>query len=422
MLLLVVDTLRADHLGLYGYPRATSPALDEWANRGVVFERAWATSSWTLPSFASIWTGLSPVRHGAGRRAGESTDFSGISPGSPTMGEELGRGGWASVGVATNRFLHEDYGFARGFTEWDHAPGLAWRDRRAAVVVDRALRWLEGWDGSPTLLMLHFFDPHMPYDPPASTRGRFSSGIVPIDEPKPELLSAREIRQRLESLGEVAERALTAAYDEEIAYVDQELNRLFLGLEARRLFSRSLIVLTSDHGEELFEHGSFEHGHSHHEEVLRVPLVVWSPWAKPGRRKATVSLVDLYPTLVEAAGRPRSGGLDGVTLRPILEGRFDERPRAIFAHGNLYGDRAQETVIFWPWKRIVSPGTGATELFHLGDDPREQENLENVRTRESAALEKWRERLASSGLNEGATIDREMDAETREELRSLGYL
>lgn len=421
ILLVVVDTLRADRTGFGGHWRPTTPALDLWARRGVVFERAWAPSSWTLPSMASIWTGLLPARHGAGARVGDPAVFSAIGRNVAVLGEEMDRGGWRTVGFVTNRFLHPDYGFARGFADWDHAGSRAWRERRAATIVDRVLDWLARWEGRKTLLAVHLFDPHMPYDAPPPFRGRFAV-TAGSSAARPEWENARQVREALPGLGEEDRLGLSAAYDEEVAYVDAQVGRLFDGMQARGLFDDSLIVLTSDHGEELFEHGGFEHGHAQWESVLRVPLVVWSRGSAPGRRLDPVSLTDLLPTLLEAAGLPVPGDLDGRSLWPVLRGAGRASGRRLAAQGNLYGERGQETVILWPWKRIVSPGSGRAELFDLQSDPGESRDLERLRMEEARRLEAARRDLglASRGRVEGAVPP--VDAEAAAELRALGYL
>lgn len=421
ILVLVVDTLRADHTGVGGYLRPTTPSLDQWAQRGVVFERAWAPSSWTLPSMASIWTGLLPARHGAGARGEDPATFSAISRGVAVLGEEMGRGGWTSVGFVTNRFLHRDYGFARGFSGWDHGESRAWRERRAATIVDRVLDWLDHWDGRKTLLAVHLFDPHMPYDAPPPFRGRFAAGAG-ASAARLQWENARQVRETLPGLDENSRQQLTAAYDEEIAYVDAQIGRLFDALQARGLFEGSLVILTSDHGEELFDHGGFEHGHAQWEGVLRVPLVVWSRGSAPGRRQDPTSLTDLLPTLLEAAALPVPRGLDGRSLWPIMRGSGRVPGRWLAAQGNLYGDRDQQTVIRWPWKRIVSPGSGRAELFDLESDPGETRDLETVRTVEARQLEAARSDL---GLASGRQVNGAappINAETAAELRALGYL
>jgi len=178
-ILIVVDTLRADHLGAYGYPRATSPEFDRWAANAALFERAFASSSWTLPSFASIYTGLHPALHGAGESLeGEGLRLAPIDAEVPTLAEILSDAGLATVAYANNPFLHEKFGVARGFQDYFFVPASNTNIRSAGKTVDLALAWIDDHrrdnPDQPFFAMLHLFDPHMDYDPPAPHRGRFA--------------------------------------------------------------------------------------------------------------------------------------------------------------------------------------------------------------------------------------------------------
>ncbi len=246
MILIVVDTLRADHLSTYGYPRATSPNLDAWAAGGRVYERAQSASSWTLPTFGTLLTGYLPMRHGAGYADAKSK----LDPSVVTIAEILVDRGFRTGAVVNNPYLEKAFGVDRGFGEYDIAPARNRRHRLADAVVSRSLELVDQWGADPFFLVVHFFDPHMSYDPPSSFRGRFSENI------KTELRYPVSDRRRLlgqsEQLSGGDHEFINAAYDEEIAFVDQEFGRLMDGLVERGVFESTLVMFTSDHGEELF--------------------------------------------------------------------------------------------------------------------------------------------------------------------------
>jgi arylsulfatase A-like enzyme len=417
VLLIVVDTLRADHLGLYGYARPTSPAIDARAARGAVFERAFASSPWTLPSFASLYTGRQPGAHGAGTRigGGPRPDYAPIPAALPMLSERLRDNGFLTGALVANPFLHPVFGTARGFEQYAYLFRSHLDTPHAGALVDHALRWLSERGEQPFFLMLHLMDPHMPYDPPEGARGRFTTGQrsymkLPFNLPGntvPEWLLASE-----------GDRAfVSAAYDEEILGVDQALARLFEALDRDPRFERLLVVLTSDHGEELFDHGGFEHGHALHQELLRIPLIVWAKGVRPARIATPVSHVDLLPTLLDALGLPLPGDLDGVSLWPLLQG--GEPPaetRLLVAERMLYGPE-RRALVRWPWKSIATDGAPA-QLYDLAHDPGEASDLSASRPDQLAALRAAGEALARAPAPaRGAGID----AATRQQLESLGY-
>jgi len=407
--IIVVDTLRADHLGFYGYARATSPELDARAGHGLVFERAYSTSPWTLPAFGSLLTGHIPSEHFAGLRL--STDgtakFSPLSPALPTLAELLGIRYWATGAVVNNPFLQEETGIARGFDTYDYGTAR----RRADEAVDAALEWLAGRGEQRFLLLLHLFDPHLPYNAPPPFRERFT-GPRPPGEPRLDLDAIRDVLSRGEKIDV---EFLRNAYDEEIAFVDHELGRFFGELEARGLLRRTLVVLTSDHGEEFFEHGEFEHGHSVFDEVVRVPLAIWGPGVDPGRAEGPVSLRDIPATVLHALDVAAPPGFPG---RSLLS-RGDSE--TIVAEHTLYG-RERKAAVAWPWKLHWMKGGQELALFDLAADPAERTNLWAERKAEAQPLFDALSAIAAQGANALEHAGVEIDPETRERLRELGYL
>jgi arylsulfatase A-like enzyme len=422
--LIVVDALRPDHLGLYGYERPTSPHLDEWAAQSAVFERAFTTSPWTLPAFGSLLTGEIPARHGAGSRVRASnwTVSSRVDDSLPTLPERLSASGFTTGAIVNNPWLPPAVGLNRGFAEYDYQRSGESDPRRADEVVDLALAWIERNEGTPFFLMVHVLDPHMSYDAPPPFRGRFTSGLgggfeLPVDEP-------RRIQREAGSIPEPERAFIRAAYDEEIAFVDEELGRLFDGLRERNLWNRLLVILTADHGEELFDHEGFEHGHSVYQEVLRVPLVMGGPGVRPARHAEPVSIVDISPTILEALGVGRSDSSSssgGLSLWPVVTEGEAVPSRLLTAEGTLYGSE-QRAVIQWPLKLTVDIGSGRRQLFNLDRDPREQTDLAPTEQRAVSFLSQELANILRAAREGVRSEEVPLDESTLEELRSLGYV
>ncbi len=423
VVLIVLDTVRADHLGLYGYGRPTSPALDRWSERGAVFDMALATSPWTLPSFGSIYTGELPSRHSAGLLMpdeGQGRSFVALDPTVPSLPQLLAARGYATAAVINNPFLHPQFGVARGFETYDYAPGNNAQIRRADVIVQRSLSWLDARDDRPFFLVVHFFDPHMNYDPPLAVRGRFAKDYKgKLTLPISDLAGIREGKIELDD----ADRTfIAAAYDEELLFVDVQLGRLFEGFRERGVLGDTVIVLTSDHGEELFDHGGFEHGYSVHQEVLHVPLVLWGPGIDGKRYGGAVSIADISPTILEALGLPATEGVVGRSLWGVVTRDEVVPERELIAEGVLWGPE-RKALVRWPQKATLNVVSRERSLYDLSTDPTEQRNLAGtqlavVNSMLSDLIDRVREAQRARIQQHAAAIP----AETREQLRALGYL
>ncbi|MFQ5743417.1 MAG: sulfatase [Acidobacteriota bacterium] len=439
VVLIVIDTLRADHLGVYGYQRPTSPAIDKWAEEAAVFDRAFSTSPWTLPAFGSIYTGQLPTRHAAGVRVRKvaqlpardeipqlirhaDTLFFELDSSLKTLAEILRDKGYTTGAVINNAFLKPRFGIDRGFETYDYTPKPRVKIRTADATVDRALRWLDENPEGPFFLVLHIFDPHMPYAAPAPFAGKFSNQYadtygLPIED----FTALRQEAKRPTEKGRIAEALNTALYDEEIAFSDHELGRFLDGLKARGIWGRALVMLTSDHGEELHDHGRFEHGHTVYNELLRVPLMVWGPDVRPGRYSEPVSLVDMMPTILETVGVRAPQAPVGVSLRPLLTTGTAPQERLLYAERTLYKGE-KKAVIRWPWKAIIDLEKDRQLLFDLEADPAEKVNLAPQRT---AVLYELLGRLQETMLAADQQAQHNevlLDAETLKNLRALGYL
>lgn len=421
IVLVVVDTLRPDHMSLYGYERPTTPELEDWAEEGVVYERAFTTAPWTLPGIGSIFTGLLPSGHGGGRvrfDAGEHR-VSGMREGIPTLMNYLQEAGWSTGGLANAPYINDGFGFDRGFDRYDWQGASDSDVRTADVTVDRALDWVDERGDEPFFLFVHLFDPHRHYDAPEPFRGVYTDRFA---DRYGDTLATLESRERAES--ELHWEFIEAAYDEEVAFVDHEVARLLEGLRDRGLWRESLVVLTADHGEAMDEHDTPGHGRTLYDEVLRVPFVVWGPGVSPGRRDDPVSTVDIAPTLLAAAGvdpdrtEPRMAGvslLDNLTAgEPLPE-------RMLFAERIFNATRELKAVIRWPYKAIIDPDSEERELYDLSRDPDERRDLWGQRSDEFYDFLSAMQRLRQAEREAQAELQ-DLDPEIAKSLRALGYV
>ena len=377
-----VDTLRPDHLGFGGNLHDTSPTLDRFASESRVYNQAYSTASWTLPAFASLLTGLDPAEHGAGimlRHTGERDwdeervglrDRTIMDPSVRTLAERLQGEGFQTFAVAQSPNLAGAYGFDRGFDSYENVSDGR---RRASESVDLAFKMLDDEKQDPFFLFLHLIDPHLTYDAPEPATGTFTDSIdAGLSLP---VANIGNLRRDYATYSEVQKQFVAAAYDEEILFTDQQIGRFLEGLKERGLDQETLIILTSDHGEEFFDHGGFEHGHSMHEEVVRVPFMVWGTGIEPGVERTPVSIADAAPTILDALGFDDIGNGFGQTLWPQLDdGEAGNVDRMIVAAGTLYGPEKRMAIV-WPYKLIQKVDSGVLALYNLEDDPGEKNDI-----------------------------------------------
>ncbi len=401
LLVITIDTLRADRVGSYGDSRAQTPALDELAARGVRFETAIAGAPTTLPSHASIFTGLHPPRHG--------TRFNGIyvlAPKFETLAERLQQAGYAT-GAAVGAFvLARRFGLDQGFDAYDdrmtskHATAGGYLERRASEVTDRALEWLRD-TSPPFFLWVHYYDPHQTHEPPPAFASRFAGDL----------------------------------YAGEIAYVDSELKRLLTELHKAGHFENTLVVATSDHGEGLGEHGENTHGYTLYDSTLRVPLIFCGPGLPWGRAvQGIVRTVDIAPTLLALLDLPPLKDGDGKDLAPLWQIKAKPAQRAAYAetlateleHGwsPLFAIRTRD----YHYVRAPRP-----ELYDLRSDPKQLHNLLTATKTEQlhattqsgdtatvvASLDAEIGRVLAQSTQQNT---RTIDEKTREQLAALGYV
>lgn len=325
VILYLVDTLRADKLRTYNIgTRVRTPGLDALAARAAVFERSYTHSNWTKPSVATLLSSLLPWQHGALTRTA-------VLPGSiPLLQEHLRSGGYFTAGFVTNSFISDSFGFERGWDEWVHSRETG--RSRAALVADDVLGWLDERPAlQPFFLYVHTTDPHSPYSPPRDLLELYDAdpygGVVSFGR-DPLLLET--LRKRGQPLDGRDRGRLEALYDGEVTYHDEHFGRIVEGLAGRGLDGETLVVFVSDHGEELFDHGSVGHGHTLWQELVHVPLVVRWPGVTDAQVRIgdPVGLVDVAPTILDILGLPVPGQMKGRSLMPLLLGEPSTAPRS----------------------------------------------------------------------------------------------
>lgn len=386
IVLVSIDTLRADRLPVYGYRKVATPAIDALAAGGVVFDQAWAHSPQTLPSHASIFTGRLPFEHGVRDNMGFS-----VKEGEDTLAAWLRARGYVTGGFVSAYVMRRETGIGQGFDTYDdHLPptspekatGEVQRD--GADTLAAAQRWIDGLSSDRFFLFLHLYEPHSPYTPPE----RF---------------------------------ARYDPYDGEIAYADELVGRLVDALKRRDLYEGATIVVLSDHGEGLGDHGEMEHGIFVYSETIKVPLVVKLPrGGEAGRRVADpVQHIDLVPTLLDLAGAPPPGGLRGRSLVPAMGGKT-------IPEQGLYAEALYSRFHFG-WSELYALTDARyrfiraprDELYDLQHDPGERDNIAAARETTRVVM-----RQALDGLLAGRDIEAPaaVSAEDREALRALGYV
>ena len=375
VLVVLVDTLRADAIGVYapGRPGVT-PRLDAFADAHLRFDAAVSTSGWTLPAVGSLLTAQWPTVHGGlGKGDGMLVP---IRPELTTVAEVLREAGFRTAAFVNAAFLSPVLGLERGFDVFDHRHAYNDSIRRADETVDAALAFLGGAGDERTFVLLHLFDPHLDYDPLPEHAGGLAGRTeppLPLDWTGCRSLEREGAPPTPEDVAYVR-----AAYDAEVAAVDAEFGRLEAGLRELGLWEDSAIVVTSDHGEELWEHGGFEHGHALYDELVRIPLLLKLPGAAPtaGVIPSQVRILDVGPTVLDLVGLDAPPTFVGRSLLPLVDGR-DATDRVAFLEGTLYGHER----IGWRTGRYTyvldlhPEAEIRDELYDRRTDPGETENL-----------------------------------------------
>ena len=430
VILIVIDALRPDRLGCYGYERPTSPTLDGLASEGAVFTDVMAQAAETLISVPAFLTGRYPREHGLVWQLEGAEVLVGSELRAPTMAEILRESGYATAAVSANPLISAESAVAKGFDMFEHSWGLpsVWR-ATAAEVNQSAYPLLEGWRSAPKpfFLYLHYMDPHNAYCPPSEFCVFGRPGYTPRDEKINKIMN--ELAEREGTVGVTDERLaerelvrkdiarLSDLYDGEVLCADHHLGELFRRLKQLGLYDNTIIIITADHGEALLEHESLKHGGTLYQEAVHVPLIIKGPGIPAGQRiTGLVELNDLAPTVLAAAGIEVEVEMSGRSVLPALTGGGDLEARPAMAELPAQGTYALR---LGDLKLIASADTA--ELYDLSQDPGELVNLAEAQPETVARLRQRLDQVLAEHPAAppllGAATAREKDA-----LRSLGYL
>lgn len=430
----LVDTLRPDYLGAYGFAGDVSPRLDALARESVLFERAFAQAPWTKPSIASLFTSLHPETHRVLSHDGRYGDASGAAPTTDaladeatTLAESLHAAGYATAAFVANPWLLAEHGFGQGFDVYRGADGMPMPAHR---LLRLARDWLAERDPQrPFFLYLHFMDVHGPYRAPkadyeAVRRSPALGPSRPLSEAERARLKAYLMRARWTKSGDARDvREWRARYAAGVRVFDRQLGRFLAELRQNGVLDHALVVVTADHGEELADHGGWDHGHGLDDHQLHVPLLVRLPGGALGGRRVgdVVSLVDVMPTLLAWAGAPLPAAAQGRDLSPLMRGdEAEERPS--FAGGVKWNPELR-SVRTSGWKLIEDGRAGTARLFDLTRDPEERTDVaaahSEVAARLAGELAEHRRKLAAAPSLAPRKV--EVSGEMEKRLEALGY-
>lgn len=392
VVLITLDTTRADRLGCYGYSGVKTPNIDRLAREGVLFEQATATVPLTFPSHSSMFTGLNPPRHGVHDNGGFFLDSSKV-----TLAERLKEAGLHTGAFVGAWVLDSKWGLAQGFDEYDDrfdlstfkVVSLGTVQRDGNDVMDRALRWMTGAEAKGRFFAwIHLYDPHTPYEPPEPYASQYKN----------------------------------QPYVGEIAKTDAIVGRLIGHLETRNLLRNTVIVLTADHGESLGDHGESTHSYFIYDATTRVPLIIRTPWGLTGRSNAQAAGADLFPTVLDLVGAAPQPDIDGHSLaRALVDESADLRH---VAYSETYYTR-----FHYGWSELRSLRDGrfkfieapTPELYDLHQDPGETNNIYKANSRRGEDMRSRLESFAGKAGSE-APEKQQLDPETLQRLAALGYV
>jgi arylsulfatase A-like enzyme len=437
VILISIDTVRADHLGCYGYPLGTSPAMDALAAESALFLNARSHAPYTLSSHASILTGLLPTSHQV-LQLDQSLDASAV-----TLADRFRAAGYLTAALVGGGQVSARYGLAKGFDVFDERAWVHKDNDLAGLHFGRVANWLKENRPSPFFLFVHTYQPHDPYDAPAPQGRMFLEADAPWRRGDLQLILGAGFQGLFMKMTPAETANLVGLYDGEIRYTDEALiGPLVALLRETGLYDRSMIVLTSDHGEKFDDHYGWVHGHTLYDEETRVPLMIKYPASRHrGERIAqSVRSVDLAPTLLEEAGIAYDASdVDGLSLRGLVEGREREgRPVLSYLPAGFIDDIPEKIALVRDGRKLIlnkryeagaytyfnppPPPQDDVELFDLGADPGEKRNLAaadpaSVR-RLFDALRPFQARLAVAGKSKRFLMDEAL----REKLRTLGYV
>lgn len=421
---ILIDALRQDHLGCYGYQRDTSPAIDELARQGVIFNHAYSSSPWTKPSVASFFTSLHPNNH-------DTLSHNNMLPEQPlTFAEVLKNQGYCTYFLTAGNYnIDKKYNFHQGFDYF-------FNDRiDAAHLTGTFLSLLPKLRKKRFFAYIHYMDTHLPYN-----KNKYNDWFMKRKQVNPRFepgkISHKTVKKLAVSnqLSIEDKNYLESLYDGQIKFVDENLERIITAFESNQMLDDTLVIITSDHGEEFWDHHNFEHGHTMYNELLQVPLVIAGNKFKPLAVDTPVRLIDLLPTVIDILKvEALHYNLKGTSFLNLLQGKKKAPGIPIFAMGTLYGDekycliKDNNKIIINTGNRkgkgnlIGSRNKSKIEFYDIAKDPRESENLANTQPENAARLKK----LLGKFIKDQSIYKskkRAMDKKTKEQLKSLGYI
>lgn len=427
VIVIAVDTLRADHVSTHGYKRLTTPVLDKFAREEAsTFSNTYASSSWTLPSTVSLMTGLHPHQHGVEDQGQK------LHPDVPTLAQAFSQAGYLSAAFVTHIYVSSVFGIDSGFDDffelsinWDFKEGL---QLRAEELNKAVFPWLAEHAKKPFFLYLHYFDPHWDYDAPNQFKNRFTDSGYKGPANGTWRFISQFIPQRRRMYKEDLDH-LRALYDGEIAYTDHQLGLLFAELKRLDMWDSSVIVVLSDHGEEFQEHGSVHHIRTLYEEILRVPLMIKLPGGRKQWQRKTiperVRTFDIAPTLLELAGIKMPTTFQSTSLLPLFQSSGSDR--MVFARTRRH--KSDSMAIIDGRHKLIVPferKKASFELYNLDQDSTEQHSL--TEHRKDMVLQLVEKLLILANRNSrvlklpGAAVGVELTEQQKARLKSLGYI
>ena len=424
IVLITIDTIRADRLGCYGYFRDTTPEIDRFAKECILFERCLAPMATTLPAHTSILTGTYPIEHGVLANVAHGGLPFQRSPRLRSLAEVASQAGYLTAAFVSAAPLKRGTGMESGFQEFDQ-PIL--RERSARDTNERVFTWLEARSTEPYLLWVHYYDPHTPYEPPPPYDTMFQT-----DQRQQAYLAERRFVSHPAGKRGFPRSAakINNRYDGEIRYVDSQVGRLLERLRSLETWDRTVVVLVGDHGQSVWQHGEGYHG-SIHDEQLHVPLLIRKPGIAGRRFAAVVSAVDLPATLIGLIeGFPADEFLEQTSGRNVLAEGFEPTP--VFSHQShrKRDDRPFPTYALTSgqWKYVHQIG-GTDRLYHLSRDPHElhdvlPDHLQLAAELRAQVLSMIAQQSAKAAAYQGGRADppEPLDPAVLEQLRSLGYV
>jgi arylsulfatase len=465
IVLFTIDALRADHLACYGYAKATSPNIDRLASEGVQFTNAMSTAPWTFPAFSAIHTSMYPSELGVSVRNVSLSQVyhERVDSLRVTLAEKLRQQGYRTQAFVTNPWLFPEFGFDQGFDGYEvvdrqHAHDydqvlqqtlvgqLAQRaapaeaslralyeslmgpagqpvwDVRADRVTGRALDWLDRHHQERFFLWVHCIDPHYPFSPPAA----YQPSVPDVTPERMAYLASYnedDIYTGRARLRPADKEAIVGLYDGEIRYVDEYVGRVLARLDELGLRENTFLAFTADHGDEFWEHGGYQHGHSLYNELVHIPLILRGPGLGPQKIESVVRHVDLAPTLTEVAGTPFHADARGSSLLALLNGAA-QTDRAAFSEA-LFLTPEKKAIRQGGLKLITDRLDETSELYDLSSDPRESANLAARETETLSGLKRQLDEWQAASEAKYAALPRSAqtasDQTLIEALRSGGY-